>query len=260
MARIKVCPNCSTHNPASSSTCSKCDGDLFSVSAIDEKKYEQQLLEQQKKSQEQTNKEENNTTADNTNSTDQNNNSVASTIGLSDKDNNQISTTGKFVKICPKCKEENPPMGKICCQCNTNIKHVQRTCKDNSKYLTVEQDKCQSANTTDSIICTLTSPDKKYSFNILESEPIITIGREHKMKEYFAIRQFVSREHAKIEIIGSKIAIVDLGKPNGIFINNIKVESNSKNILRNGDKVSLGGGWPQNFEHDNTGCFIVNYP
>jgi pSer/pThr/pTyr-binding forkhead associated (FHA) protein len=80
------------------------------------------------------------------------------------------------------------------------------------------------------------------------------------MKEYFAIRQFVSREHAKIEIIGSKIAIVDLGKPNGIFINNIKVESNSKNILRNGDKVSLGGGWPQNFEHDNTGCFIVNYP
>lgn len=259
MARIKVCPKCSTRNPSSSNTCSNCELDIFNIKAIDEKKYEQQLLEQQEKAQEQKNKQEDNNPSNNIDNTEENNNLLDSTINSTDKDYNQTNTTGKLVKICPECKTENHAVAKVCSHCNANIKYAQKRCKQNDQRPTNIQDNCQSTNNTNRVVCTLSSPDNKYSFDILESEPIITIGREHKMKEYFAIRSFVSREHAKIEIIGSKIAIVDLGKVNGIFINNIKVESNSKAILKDGDKVSLGGRWPNNFEEDNSGCFIVNY-
>lgn len=261
MARIKVCPKCSTRNPASSSTCSNCEESLFNIKAMDEKKYEQLLLEEQQQAKEQEQKASEKNQADNAN-INANTESVQSesaTEKSSDTENNQATTSGKLVKICPQCSHENPPMAKTCVSCNANIKHAQRICKQNAPNDSIVQEECQSRNNADGIICTFTSPDNKYSFDMLESEPIITIGREHKMQEYFAIRKFVSREHARLEIIGSKVAIVDLGKPNGIYINNIRVASNDKAILKNGDKVSLGGGWPQNFEHDNTGCFIVNY-
>jgi hypothetical protein len=52
------------------------------------------------------------------------------------------------------------------------------------------------------------------------------------MQEYIEMRKFVSRERAKIVIIASKIAIEDLGIPNGIFVNNVRVKTKEKKFQK----------------------------
>jgi pSer/pThr/pTyr-binding forkhead associated (FHA) protein len=52
------------------------------------------------------------------------------------------------------------------------------------------------------------------------------------MQEYIEMRKFVSRERAKIVIIASKIAIEDLGNPNGIFVNNVRVKTKEKKFQK----------------------------
>jgi hypothetical protein len=52
------------------------------------------------------------------------------------------------------------------------------------------------------------------------------------MQEYIEMRKFVSRERAKIVIIASKIAIEDLGNPNGIFVYNIRVKTKEKKFQK----------------------------
>ena len=79
------------------------------------------------------------------------------------------------------------------------------------------------------------------------------------MSDYLANKSYTSREHVQIQIIGEKLAIKDLGKQNGTYVNNVRLEPESIKILADGDKISLGGAWTENWQNSLIGCFIVKY-
>ena len=86
------------------------------------------------------------------------------------------------------------------------------------------------------------------------------VGREHTLMEYLSGRDYTSRKHAEIVVSGNRLVIRDLGKPNGTFINNVRMAANSMETLKDGDRVSLGGLWEEDWKNSRTGCFAVSYP
>ncbi len=67
-------------------------------------------------------------------------------------------------------------------------------------------------------------------------KPAMTIGRSAHC-EIQIVTQFVSREHARLEIEPDGVVIEDLESKNGVFVNAVRVE---RETLRHGDLVTVG--------------------
>jgi chromosome segregation ATPase len=68
------------------------------------------------------------------------------------------------------------------------------------------------------------------------TERFITIGRGPSCEIQIAT-QFVSREHARVEVGPERVDIVDLGSRNGVFINSVRV---TREALHHGDLLTIG--------------------
>lgn len=259
MSRIKVCPKCKHKNKPSDTICTVCGASLFNVQGIAEDFYDKQQQD-----------------LENTNSVAHDNAKIVDSddtlnelpkadIQAEKNSSNQSSADNnekvKLIKICPECNAENLGVAKICTKCRTNIKTVKPIIKNISAN---ESNNNQSFthNCNPEIkkyVGKLIAPDNSYKFTIDVHHPITIIGREHAMSDYLANKSYTSREHVQIQIIGEKLAIKDLGKQNGTYVNNVRLEPESIKILADGDKISLGGAWTENWQNSLIGCFIVQY-
>ena len=66
----------------------------------------------------------------------------------------------------------------------------------------------------------------------------------------------ISRKHVRLELAGTKVAVVDLGSSNGTFVNGVRLKENESRILKPGDKLVLPGVeflvQPEGFDADST--------
>lgn len=185
--------------------------------------------------------------------------------------NDSSYSDGVLIKICPHCGSENRGVAKICKVCSTNIKQVKAEYRTNSSASNSNNASTNASNNSVNVnnqtcnvktklfVGRLASPDCSYSFDVDSKHPVIQIGREASMSEYLDEHMFTSRIHAEISIVGDKLAIKDLGKPNGTFVNNKRLSPYTLTLLECGDKVSLGGKWEDDWKTSQAGCFIVYY-
>lgn len=254
MARIKVCPKCNHRTPSSQSQCI-CGESLFNIKAISEDIYEKQLANSKLPSNSNLESESHQNVYINK---DVNGGNSDSNV-LIDNTDNSSKSDGVLIKICPHCGSENRGVAKICKTCSTNIKQIKAEYRSNSNTSNYNTNNSMCNVKTKLFIGRLVSPDYSYSFDVDSKHPIIQIGREASMSEYLDEHMFTSRIHAEISIIGEKLAIKDLGKPNGTFINNKRLSPFTQKLLESGDKISLGGKWEDDWKNSQVGCFIVYY-
>ncbi len=259
MARIKVCPKCNHRNPSTQSQCI-CGESLFNIRAVSEDVYEKQLAQEREKSlsreELQSHADENNNASSKENLTGNTDSSPAINRAPTSTEEHNHSI-GILIKICPDCGAENRGVAKICQNCGTNIKQIK------AEFRTVVSRNTGGGSIAvadeETVIGRLSSPDGSYSFTVDAMHPIFQIGREASMAEYLDEHMFTSRIHAEIAVIGSKLAIKDLGKQNGTFVNNRRLPPLTLTLLEGGDKVSLGGKWEEDWKNSQSGCFIVYY-
>lgn len=55
------------------------------------------------------------------------------------------------------------------------------------------------------------------------------------------VNLFVSRRHCKIYNDGEKLEVMDISSRNGTYVNENRVKSGERVILKNGDRLKLGG-------------------
>jgi hypothetical protein len=70
----------------------------------------------------------------------------------------------------------------------------------------------------------------------LGDQPVV-IGRDPECDLFFADKK-LSRHHARVERVGTRVRLVDLGSRNGTWVNEVRVEDRD---LSPGDEVRLGG-------------------
>jgi hypothetical protein len=86
--------------------------------------------------------------------------------------------------------------------------------------------------TTPMLVCLTGDAPRTYRL----AEATMTIGRGHHCDIQIPT-QFVSREHARIEVGAGGVDIVDLGSRNGVFVNSVRID---REMLRHGDLVTIG--------------------
>jgi hypothetical protein len=84
---------------------------------------------------------------------------------------------------------------------------------------------------------------------MLEENTPVTLGRtdmksrtipDVDLTPYGALDRGVSREHATLQIVGSRILVTDLGSTNGTFVAGLRLPPNTPTQLQKGDELMLG--------------------
>lgn len=156
------------------------------------------------------------------------------------------------VKICPKCQTQNKETAFICHKCAVDISHIPPS--------TIKKQKiskgAMAAPKKPAVVQKLIDINNRtlFIFNT-DKAPVIVVGREHELSEYFGGCSYTSRKHAEITCYGTRMSIKDLGSTNGTFVNNKKIEPMVQKMLENHDRISLGG----HFNTDGVASFIVEY-
>ncbi len=156
------------------------------------------------------------------------------------------------VRICPKCQTQNKDTAFICHKCATDISNIPPS--------TIKKPKITRGFVTTpkkpAVVQKLVDVNNRtlFIFNT-DKTPVIVVGREHELSEYFGGCSYTSRKHAEITCYGTRMSIKDLGSTNGTFVNNKKIEPMVQKMLENHDRISLGG----HFNTDGVASFIVEY-
>ena len=179
-------------------------------------------------------------------------------------------------KICPSCKEKNPPALFECMNCEADLTGVKITdeetermiaenaaeqTKDTKKMVRIcecgtknppNARKCSFCNEdisditptpddeeekTEAVTFVLSSLDGKFAYKVTTDD--ITIGRENTMSEYLSVKSYVSRSHARITKVNDELFIENLSNTNFTYVNNKKITEKTK--LQDGDEIGLGG-------------------
>jgi pSer/pThr/pTyr-binding forkhead associated (FHA) protein len=84
---------------------------------------------------------------------------------------------------------------------------------------------------------------------MLEENTPVTLGRtdmksrtipDVDLTPYGALDRGVSREHATLQIVGSRILVTDLGSTNGTFVAGLRLPPQTPTQLQKGDELMLG--------------------
>ncbi len=87
-----------------------------------------------------------------------------------------------------------------------------------------------------SLRLTLSSPGNNYHHSCTEN--IVRIGRSLNC-EFNIPREDLSREHCQVEIVGDDVYITDLGSKNGVTVDRVRIEANTKVKISNSSLVVL---------------------
>jgi chromosome segregation ATPase len=82
------------------------------------------------------------------------------------------------------------------------------------------------------LICLTGGAPKRFAL----SKKHVTVGRGAHC-DLQVLTHFVSREHARISLVGDQVLIEDLGSRNGVFVNSVRID---RQELRHGDLVTIG--------------------
>ncbi|WP_406545605.1 FHA domain-containing protein [Succinimonas sp.] len=231
MARVKICPKCGAENSPGSAFCinENCGWDLSGVKSVDKEAPKP---------------------------------APDPDPGEKAPEDNAVPPGKDWAKICPKCGRANRVVAKQCVACHENLKFlIEKTLVDKSLLQGssgAPAPEPAAPKPVNKVIASLNAPDGRCILKIDTLHPITVIGRENVMADYLASRDYTSRLHAEIHVMGDRLAFVDKGK-NGTYINNVKMSPGSTEVLKDGDKVSMGDRWPDDWTKSQAGCFIVAY-
>ena len=68
----------------------------------------------------------------------------------------------------------------------------------------------------------------------------IVIGRNPKHSPYIINHSDVSRKHARMRVVQSKVFIEDLGSTNGTLVNGQAIEDKGPVTVTHGDQIAIG--------------------
>ena len=128
----------------------------------------------------------------------------------------------ELFKICPTCNTKNDIGCFICDMCMADISSVSQ----DNKTIAV----------TSNIKKTIKLINEDV---VLEIEDGDIVGREYIGKEDLNNISSISRRHALFSYDKKNWYIEDLKSTNGIYINEIKIQINSKIQIKHNDKISL---------------------
>ena len=259
MARVKVCPRCGRRNPPSSSIClsDECSWDLTGIRA--ENLREESPVPAPETGASPDSGGQKPEPAVSRNSGPEVSPAPEPRPAPGSSLAPEIPPGKIYVRICPGCGTENRAVAKVCTACRQDIRMVPKTLADR-KTGTGTADSPRPAVPENTLIAVLKSPDGTELLRIDSDHPVHVIGREHTLMEYLAGRDYTSRRHAELVVSGKRLVIRDFGKPNGTFINNVRMAAESAETLKDGDRVSLGGIWEEDWKSSLAGCFTVSYP
>jgi hypothetical protein len=223
--RIKVCPNCKTHNAPTAFQCSNCNVDLSGVSAKSEAIVKKQEEEARRKEQEEQEAREAQEAAE------------ASV--------EPAPTAQRQYRICPECNHHNPLHVNLCEACNGFLAGVDITEEGGEELVqpftpaprpVVVQEPVQSPTPN------MRSIDGHCTIALDFGETLIGAGNVGA--DYLVDKMFVtgSRPHCKVtrEADGN-IYIEDMGSTNGTFIDGKKIAVGQRVLLTQANVVGLGG-------------------
>ncbi len=261
MARVKICPKCGAENSPSSSFCinENCGWDISGIKSMD-----REALARQREAAGAAPAAEPREEAAGTPESPKYPDPAAAPgdpAGEASLPENAVPPGKAYAKICPKCGQVNKAMAKQCSACHENIKFLMKTLVDKSQLegASAASPAAEPAREPENeVIAYLNAPDGRCVLEIDTLHPVTMIGREHAMGDYLAGRDYTSRFHAEIHVTGKRIALADKGK-NGTYINDVKMPAGSTSVLNDGDRVSMGDRWRDDWTKSLAGCFIVAY-
>ena len=121
-------------------------------------------------------------------------------------------------KICPVCNVKNRIDDMICKECLSSMDSVEEVdCSQVEKnHITLQ-----------------------YENTSIEIKDGDNVGREAKASDILKDFPTASRQHAKFELISGKWFITDLESTNGTYLNDIRIESNKKIEIKNGNSIGF---------------------
>jgi pSer/pThr/pTyr-binding forkhead associated (FHA) protein len=139
---------------------------------------------------------------------------------------------------CPSCGEEVAPASVFCANCGTRLP---ATPSSAPQQLAPAQDRPAPLSASDTLVgvmphslLVLAGPEKGQTFLLRETTQL---GRDLDNQVVLADPR-ISRHHAEIELKGQEFVIFDMGSPNGLFVNAMRVTG--PQTLRDGDNIRLG--------------------
>ena len=266
MARVKICPKCGAENSPGSASCinENCGWDLSNVKSVDKESARQR--EPAKPAPEAAPGEEapaHPGSAEASLKPPVPETAPENPAGEAPSEDNAVPPGKVWAKICPKCGRANRVVAKQCVACHENLKFlIEKTLVDKSQLQgssgAPAPESAPAPKSVNKVIASLNAPDGRCILKIDTLHPITVIGREHAMADYLASRDYTSRFHAEIHVMGDRLALADKGR-NGTYINNVRMSPGSTEVLKDGDKVSMGDRWPDDWTKSQAGCFIVAY-
>jgi len=153
-----------------------------------------------------------------------------------------IPQAGVMVRICD-CGKHNPMQSRKCSECGEDISDI------------VPTPETEAEQPTDEIHYVLSSLDGEYAYELVDN--LTYVGRENKMQEYLASKQFVSRRHAEFLIEQGKLYIKNHSNTNFTFVNNDKLPDDKYTELNDGDEIGLGGKVMNGMRQDSAAYLMV---
>jgi pSer/pThr/pTyr-binding forkhead associated (FHA) protein len=139
---------------------------------------------------------------------------------------------------CPSCGEEVAPGSTFCANCGTRLPATPPPAPPQPP---LALDRSAPLNATDTLVSimphsllVLAGPEKGKTFPLGETT---RLGRDMD-NEVMLTDPRISRRHAEIELKGQEYVIFDMGSPNGLFVNAVRVTG--PQMLRDGDNIRLG--------------------
>jgi pSer/pThr/pTyr-binding forkhead associated (FHA) protein len=161
--------------------------------------------------------------------------------------------------LCPNCHHQEVAGALFCSECGAQLVSSDRMAtqsipKNTSEILIPALDNAPATNTP---VPPAGVPDAVVSLYLVDSGQIIhlagrsefTLGRvadnqpilpDVDFSAFEAYSQGVSRLHASLKIINSRVVITDLGSSNGTRVNGQKIMPHIDYLLNHGDVIALG--------------------
>lgn len=156
---------------------------------------------------------------------------------------------------CPNCKHRNMAGSMFCSECGAQLTAPDSTVTHNiatSQVIESLKDRTGRLKKPPAI-----SMDSWGSLHLLDTGQMLplmdrsefTLGRisegqpimpDIDLSPYQAYSSGVSRLHAVIKRLGSRVVIMDLGSANGTYVNGKRLNANVEQTINHGDVVSLG--------------------
>lgn len=139
---------------------------------------------------------------------------------------------------CRDCGHENTEDVRVCAKCGAEL-HMKKATETTIAFAPVEDEEKEAPvevedKTEEAVFVVKKGPSVGQRFPLKQKE--ITLGRDPQ-SDIFLDDITVSRKHARVDIQGISVKVIDVGSLNGTYVNGIRTETT---VLKHGDEVQIG--------------------